>query len=104
MAQTGVAGYGYFSYFNGFQIDTDWCSYHDDDRGPVPIVDDRVRLSGREHPRPQPIPRRMDRRGTSSRQAALEPPSPAGGPVGVGDGWYSYNLGTWHIISLNIEC
>jgi hypothetical protein len=21
-----------------------------------------------------------------------------------GDGWYSYELGTWHIISLNIEC
>ncbi len=28
----------------------------------------------------------------------------AGGPVGVGDGWYSYNLGSWHLISLNIEC
>jgi len=27
-----------------------------------------------------------------------------GGPVGVGDGWYSYNLGAWHLISLNIEC
>jgi len=25
-------------------------------------------------------------------------------PVGVGDGWYSYNLGAWHLISLNIEC
>ena len=23
---------------------------------------------------------------------------------GVGDGWYSYNLGSWHLISLNIEC
>ena len=22
----------------------------------------------------------------------------------AGDGWYSYNLGSWHIISLNIEC
>jgi hypothetical protein len=29
---------------------------------------------------------------------------PAGGQVGVGNGWYSYNLGSWHIISLNIEC
>ena len=29
---------------------------------------------------------------------------PAGGPVGVGEGWYSYNLGAWHLISLNIEC
>src|ERR1700721_4135624 len=28
----------------------------------------------------------------------------AGGTVGVGDGWYSYNLGSWHLISLNIEC
>jgi hypothetical protein len=24
--------------------------------------------------------------------------------TGVGDGWYSYNLGSWHLISLNIEC
>ena len=24
--------------------------------------------------------------------------------TGVGDGWYSYNLGAWHLISLNIEC
>src|SRR5262249_13224649 len=22
----------------------------------------------------------------------------------TGDGWYSYNLGAWHLISLNIEC
>jgi hypothetical protein len=22
----------------------------------------------------------------------------------VADGWYSYNLGSWHLISLNIEC
>ena len=27
-----------------------------------------------------------------------------GDRVGVGDGWYSYNLGSWHLISLNIEC
>jgi hypothetical protein len=27
------------------------------------------------------------------------------GPYGsTGDGWYSYNLGAWHLISLNIEC
>ena len=24
--------------------------------------------------------------------------------TGVGEGWYSYNLGSWHLISLNIEC
>jgi hypothetical protein len=34
-------------------------------------------------------------------ESAILPP---GGPVGVGDGWYSYNLGSWHLISLNIEC
>ena len=22
----------------------------------------------------------------------------------TGNGWYSYNLGNWHLISLNIEC
>jgi hypothetical protein len=37
---TGVAGYGYFSYFNGYA------------RGPVPIIDDGVRLSGRYHSQP----------------------------------------------------
>jgi hypothetical protein len=26
------------------------------------------------------------------------------GAVGDGEGWYSYNLGSWHLISLNIEC
>ncbi len=45
----------------------------------------------------------MDRRGTS-RVGRSRTTSPAGGPVGVGDGWYSYNLGSWHLISLNIEC
>ena len=24
--------------------------------------------------------------------------------AGLGDGWYSYNLGSWHLISLNIQC
>jgi len=33
----------------------------------------------------------------------FEEPAVAGA-VGVGDGWYSYNLGSWHLISLNIEC
>ena len=39
----------------------------------------------------------MDRRGTSSGERRPNGP-------GVGDGWYSYNLGSWHLISLNIEC
>ena len=46
----------------------------------------------------------MDRRGTSSKRAESEPPQRRGATVGVGDGWYSYNIGSWHLISLNIEC
>ena len=34
----------------------------------------------------------------------LQSTVPAGGTVGVGNGYYSYNLGSWHLISLNIEC
>ena len=46
----------------------------------------------------------MDRRGTLSNRAESGETIPSGGAVGVGDGWYSYNLGNWHLISLNIEC
>ncbi len=28
----------------------------------------------------------------------------AGDDTGTNQGWYSYNLGNWHIISLNVEC
>ena len=35
---TGVAGYGYFSYFNGFQIDTSRQSSDGYDTGPVSQV------------------------------------------------------------------
>ena len=41
---------------------------------------------------------------TSSPPAAALLSSISTSPVGVGDGWYSYNLGSWHLISLNIEC
>ena len=35
---TGVAGYGYFSYFNGFQINTtDAATVSHDDYGPGPV-------------------------------------------------------------------
>ena len=93
-SETGVAGYGYFSYFNGFQ--------HNADGSTVTATIARQRLTPAV-PSPNPCRRRMDRRGTSSRRADSEPHT-GGGPVGVGDGWYSYNLGTWHLISLNIEC
>ena len=94
--ETGVAGYGYFSYFNGFQIDTsdvngkpltttipDPCPSNPAcGPGSTPTLD----LS------PQPIPRADGQAGHFEEQ------------TGVADGWYSYNLGSWHLISLNIEC
>ena len=32
------------------------------------------------------------------------PQGQAGDDTGANQGWYSYNLGNWHIISLNAEC
>jgi hypothetical protein len=40
-------------------------------------------------PNPQPVPRQDGQAGHFGQS---------------GDGWYSYNLGSWHLISLNIEC
>ena len=96
--ETGVAGYGYFSYFNGFLIDTsndanlgkpltttisDPCPSNPAcGPGSTPVLD----LS------PQPVPRADGQAGHFEEQ------------TGVADGWYSYNLGAWHLISLNIEC
>jgi hypothetical protein len=102
--ETGVAGYGYFSYYNGFLIDTndvnagkpltttisDPCPSNPAcGPGLTPAVD----LSA------QPIPRADGQAGHFELGAN-------GGlnGTGVGDGWYSYNLGAWHLISLNIEC
>ena len=114
--QTGVAGYGYFSYYNGFLIDTN----NDTNLGkPVTATipdpcPSSVPLFGGSSPcgylttnsvpigtalinQPQPVPRADGQAGH------FEEPTKVGG-VGVGDGWYSYNLGSWHLISLNIEC
>jgi len=55
-------------------------------------------------PNPQPIPRADGQAGHFEQTGGVGSTVPAGGPVGVGDGWYSYDLGSWHIISLNIEC
>jgi Calcineurin-like phosphoesterase len=101
--ETGVAGYGYFSYYNGFLIDTndvagkpltttisDPCPSNPAcGPGSTPTID----LSA------QPIPR-------ADGQAGHFDLGVNGGQngTGVGDGWYSYNLGSWHLISLNIEC
>ena len=44
---------------------------------------------------------------TTGHVVAQPAPQPDGqaGPFGqTGNGWYSYNLGAWHLISLNVEC
>src|SRR5262249_53227830 len=69
----GVRGLGYFDYYNGFQ--------HDSANG---TEIETTLPNGVVQPTPLP-----------DGQA---------GPFGeTGDGWYSYNLGKWHLISLNVE-
>ncbi len=89
----GVAGYGYFSYFNGVQHNAD---------GTVMTAT----ISGNPDTGgtfTQPVPYSDGQAGHFEQTGGLGT-NTAGGPVGVGDGWYSYNLGSWHLISLNIEC
>jgi len=75
--ETGDNGIGYFDYFNGFQLD----------QNGSPIVDTyNVTTPGNTGTFTQPRPREDGQAGE------------------VGRGWYSYDLGNWHIISLNIEC
>jgi 3',5'-cyclic AMP phosphodiesterase CpdA len=104
--QTGVAGYGYFSYYNGFMLNpngslplvtiSDPCPVPDASckAGKTPTID----LSA------QPVPRPDGQAGHFEASGGLQTVTPGGGPDGVGDGWYSYNLGSWHLISLNIQC
>jgi len=111
-SETGVAGYGYFSYFNGFQIDSTgapltatipdpcpagllWTDPNPPNPASAPASP--CGYPGATTPTPQPVPRADGQAGHFE-----EPPNGVG--VGVGDGWYSYNLGSWHLISLNIEC
>src|SRR5579862_1822679 len=89
----GVAGYGYFSYFNGVQHNAD---------GSIMTAT----ISGNPDTGgtfTQPVPYSDGQAGHFEQTGGLGTNS-TGGPVGVGDGWYSYNLGSWHLISLNIEC
>jgi len=110
--ETGVAGYGYFSYYNGFQLNTDgsiptttipdpcpsglvWTEPNTPAPLPSPYPASPCSYSASNStPIAQPVPRADGQAGHFE----------AGSPVGVGDGWYSYNLGSWHLISLNIEC
>jgi acid phosphatase type 7 len=71
--ETGVKGYGYFDYYNGYQLNPN---------GTTPTVAFGSAAN-------EPIPR---------------PDGQAGDFGTTGDGWYSYDLGDWHVISLNAEC
>lgn len=110
--ETGVGGYGYFSYYNGFLIDTSGDANTGQplmttisDPCPVPSASCKAGKTPIADLVGQPIPRPDGQAGHFEESGGLETAiAPAGGPVGVGDGWYSYNMGSWHLISLNIEC
>jgi acid phosphatase type 7 len=91
----GVAGYGYFSYFNGVQHNADGTMM-------TATIANNPDTGGTFT---QPVPYSDGQAGHFEQTGGLgNSTAPSGGPVGVGDGWYSYNLGAWHLISLNIEC
>src|SRR5580692_3100519 len=90
----GVAGYGYFSYFNGVQHNADGTMM-------TATISGNPDTGGTFT---QPVPNSDGQAGHFAQTGGLGATVPAGGSVGVGDGWYSYNLGSWHLISLNIEC
>jgi acid phosphatase type 7 len=89
----GVAGYGYFSYFNGYQHNTDGSMM-------TATISGNPDTAGTFT---QPVPRSDGQAGHFAQTGGLGS-NTGGGSVGVGNGWYSYNLGSWHLISLNIEC
>jgi acid phosphatase type 7 len=89
----GVAGYGYFSYFNGVQHNADGTMM-------TATISGNPDTGGTFT---QPVPYSDGQAGHFAQTGGLGT-NTAGGNVGVGDGWYSYNLGSWHLISLNIEC
>ena len=77
--ETGVHGYGYFDYYNGHQVDPSTLN-------PISktfTTDDMTSTFT------QPIPLQDGQAGHFG---------------AVGNGWYSYDLGAWHIVSLNAEC
>jgi len=99
-SETGVAGYGYFSYYNGFQLNADGTIPTTTISDPCPpALAAACNYPGLTTPIAQPVPR-------PDGQAGHFELGVNGGlnGTGVGDGWYSYNLGAWHLISLNIEC
>ncbi len=116
--ETGVGGYGYFAYYNGFLVDTTSDASEGmplmvtiSDPCPVPDASCKAGKTPAADLSPQPIPRAYGQAGHFEPTGGLEtatyyngPLAGTAAPAGVGDGWYSYNLGSWHLISLNIEC
>ncbi len=108
----GVAGYGYFSYFNGVQINTTSSTAGGVTTPAGSIL--MATVSGNPDTGgafTQPVPNSNGQAGQFEQSGGLGtavyangPSAGSTAPVGVGDGWYSYNLGAWHLISLNIEC
>jgi len=103
---TGVAGYGYFSYYNGFQVDANGNPITVTLADPCPSTQTGCSYTGLSttNSNPQPVPRSDGQAGHFEPTGGVGATIPSGGTVGVAEGWYSYNLGSWHLISLNIEC
>ena len=103
---TGVAGYGYFSYYNGFQVNATGNPITVTLADPCPSTQTGCSYTGLSTTTsgPQPVPRSDGQAGHFEQTGGVGATIPAGSAVGVGDGWYSYNIGSWHLISLNIEC
>jgi len=101
---TGVDGYGYFSYYNGYQVDTSGNPITVTLADPCPSTMTGCGYPGATASNPQPVPRPHGQAGQFEEMGGVGGTIPSGGTVGVGDGWYSYNVGSWHLISLNIEC
>jgi hypothetical protein len=76
--QTGVRGLGYFDYYNGLQHSANGAELDTTVTNPAT--------------------------GTVVSQPVPQPYGQAGQFGQSGNGWYSYNLGAWHLISLNVEC
>ncbi|MGA2719696.1 MAG: hypothetical protein ABSF78_12090, partial [Candidatus Acidiferrales bacterium] len=102
---TGVAGYGYFSYYNGFQVNSSGQPITVQLGDPCPeALSAACNYPGLTTSDPQPVPRSDGQAGHFEQTGGVGTTSTPGATVGVGDGWYSYNLGSWHLISLKIEC
>jgi hypothetical protein len=123
----GVAGYGYFSYFNGVKQITTTTTANGGPAGSVVMATiNGIPNTGGSGtttspccaytPGPggtftQPVPNSDGQAGHFEQTGGLGtgtyqngPSAGSQAPVGVAEGWYSYNLGAWHLISLNIEC